>query len=65
MHEMRVALARLVLTFDMCLPKDFDIKRFYQGIRNMRTTILDIPLRVTAVRRAEKEFGSDHKSSSL
>ncbi|THH05069.1 hypothetical protein EW146_g10002 [Bondarzewia mesenterica] len=53
-QEMRLCLARLVLTFDMTLPPSFDSKLFYKGLRNMRTTILDKPLLVKAVRREGK-----------
>jgi hypothetical protein len=52
MQEMRLCIARLVLTFDMSFPsgKD-DGGEFYRGLRNMRTTFFDKPLVVRAVRR--------------
>ncbi|KAI0809176.1 cytochrome P450 [Irpex lacteus] len=54
MQEMRHVLARLVLQFDMELPKGFNKEAWVRGMKNMRTTIFDEPLLVKAVRRAQK-----------
>ncbi|KAI0700471.1 cytochrome P450 [Cytidiella melzeri] len=59
MHEMRLCLSRLVLTFDMTLPEGFDVDGFYRGLRNMRTTLLDEPLMVKAVRRKGRQTPLD------
>ncbi|KAJ7590098.1 cytochrome P450 [Mycena floridula] len=56
MHEMRMCLSRLVLTFDMELPSDFDVKNFCNGIRTMRTTFLDVPLIVKGKRREGRDM---------
>ncbi|KAJ8486845.1 hypothetical protein ONZ51_g4587 [Trametes cubensis] len=50
-REMRHALARLVLTFDMALPHDFDAAAFDRGLLNMHTTFLTVPLLVKVARR--------------
>ncbi|KAI0313882.1 cytochrome P450 [Amylostereum chailletii] len=55
MQEMRLCLSRLILTFDMSLPPGFNSAAFYKGLRNMRTTMLDLPLFVKAVRRKGKD----------
>lgn len=51
-QQMRHVLARLVLNYDMQLPKGFDTRAYRDGILNMRTTILKHPLDVTVKRRA-------------
>ncbi|KAI0648784.1 cytochrome P450 [Trametes meyenii] len=50
-QEMRYVLSRLVLAYDMALPKGFDTKAFRAGILNMRTTILEKKLTVRVERR--------------
>lgn len=50
-QEMRFVLARLILAYDMALPKDFDIQGFRDGILNMRTTLLEKKLFVRVARR--------------
>ncbi|TFK91279.1 cytochrome P450 [Polyporus arcularius HHB13444] len=50
-QEMRFVLARLILAYDMELPKDFDIQGFRDGILNMRTTLLEKKLFVRVTRR--------------
>ncbi|KZT05810.1 cytochrome P450 [Laetiporus sulphureus 93-53] len=52
-QEMRLVLARLVLNYDMELAAGFDVQAYRDGILNMRTTILQKPLMVRAVRRSE------------
>nr|GAT57938.1 cytochrome P450 [Mycena chlorophos] len=51
-QEMRLVLARLVLTFDMEFAPGFDPTAFKEGIMNMRTTIIQRPLKMRARRRA-------------
>ncbi|KAJ7583448.1 cytochrome P450 [Mycena floridula] len=55
MHEMRMCFSRLVLTFDMELPDGFDVKGFYDGLRNMRTIFLDLPLILKIKRREGRQ----------
>ncbi|KAJ7149971.1 cytochrome P450 [Mycena filopes] len=50
-YEMRIALARIVLAFDLEFAPDFDPKRFRDGIQNMRTTLFEVPLKLRARRR--------------
>ncbi|KAI0788191.1 cytochrome P450 [Fomes fomentarius] len=50
-QAMRLVLARLIVAYDMSLPKGFDIKGFHDGILNMRTTILEKKLYVCVERR--------------
>ncbi|KAI0667876.1 cytochrome P450 [Trametes maxima] len=50
-REMRHALARLVLMFDMALPHDFDARAFRDGVLNMHTTFFKHPLLVRVARR--------------
>ncbi|EIN09245.1 cytochrome P450, partial [Punctularia strigosozonata HHB-11173 SS5] len=49
--ELRHLLARILLTYDMELPADFDIAGYRNGILNMRTTCMETPLTVHAKRR--------------
>lgn len=44
-QEMRIVIARLVLSFDMHFPKSFDPVEYHQSIRNIRTTLFPSPLR--------------------
>jgi len=53
-HQMRIMVARLVLTFDMELAPGFDNNAFLEGFRNSRTTVFDKPLLVSATRRPGK-----------
>ncbi|KAF7305557.1 Cytochrome P450 [Mycena chlorophos] len=55
-QEMRLVLARLVLTFDMEFAPGFDPTAFKEGIMNMRTTIIQRPLKMRARRRAGVVF---------
>ncbi len=48
---MRMAIARLLLAFDIELPSDFDAVKFRSGIVNIRTTFLEQPLYVKVTRR--------------
>ena len=50
-QQMRYALARLVLAFDMALPPDFDAPAFRAGIQNVRTMFLERELLVRITRR--------------
>ncbi|KAI0706342.1 cytochrome P450 [Earliella scabrosa] len=50
-REMRHALARAVLTFDMSLPPDFDAQAFREGLLNMHTTFFKHKLLVKVARR--------------
>ncbi|KAL1949719.1 hypothetical protein VTO73DRAFT_8600 [Trametes versicolor] len=50
-HQMRFALARILLAFDIDFAPDFDIPGFYDGILNMRTMFLEKELRVRVRRR--------------
>ncbi|KDR66920.1 hypothetical protein GALMADRAFT_106087 [Galerina marginata CBS 339.88] len=50
-QEMRYAMARIALAYDMMLGPNFDVKQYRNGILNMRTTILEHPLMVTARKR--------------
>ncbi|CDO77817.1 hypothetical protein BN946_scf184722.g9 [Trametes cinnabarina] len=50
-HQMRYALTRLMLAFDIEFEKGFDAKGFREGILNMRTMFLTRDLRVVVRRR--------------
>ncbi|KAI9056790.1 cytochrome P450 [Trametes sanguinea] len=50
-HQMRYALTRLMLSFDMEFEQGFDAKAFRGGILNMRTMFLTKELRVIVRRR--------------
>ncbi|RDX42351.1 cytochrome P450 [Lentinus brumalis] len=50
-REMRHALARTVLTFDISLPPEFDVPAFRAGILNMHTTFFKHKLLVKVARR--------------
>ncbi|KZV71626.1 cytochrome P450 [Peniophora sp. CONT] len=51
MAEIRIAIAKLVLNYDIKFAPDFDPKAFFDGIINIRTTVMTYPLRVQAKRR--------------
>ena len=50
-HQMRLALARLLLAFDFDLQEGFDVAGFRAGILNMRTMFLEKELCVRVTRR--------------
>ena len=50
-HQMRLALARLLLAFDFDLQEGFDVAGFRAGILNMRTMFLEKELDVRVTRR--------------
>ncbi|PIL32262.1 cytochrome P450 [Ganoderma sinense ZZ0214-1] len=50
-HQMRLALARLLLAFDFELQEGFDVAGFRAGILNMRTMFLEKELYVKITRR--------------
>ena len=50
-HQMRLALARLMLAFDFELQDGFDIAGFRAGILNMRTMFLEKQMYVKVTRR--------------
>ncbi|KAI1785123.1 cytochrome P450 [Ganoderma leucocontextum] len=50
-HQMRLALARLLLAFDFELQEGFDVAGFRSGILNMRTMFLEKELYVKVTRR--------------
>ena len=50
-HQMRLALARLLLAFDFELEEGFDVAGFRAGILNMRTMFLEKELYVRVTRR--------------
>ncbi|KAI0353754.1 cytochrome P450 [Trametes cingulata] len=50
-HQMRFALARILLAFDIEFEEDFDVPGFRAGILNMRTMFLARELRVKVTRR--------------
>ena len=49
--QMRIALARLLLSFEFELPEDFDPLAFHFGVRNMRMTLLEKKLYIKITRR--------------
>ena len=55
-HQMRMALARLLLALEFELPGDFDAAKFRSGIVNIRTTFLEEPLYVKVTRRHGADF---------
>ncbi|KAI0763298.1 cytochrome P450, partial [Trametes elegans] len=57
-QEMRYVISRLVLAYDICLPKGFDPQAFRNGILNMRTTILEKKLVVHVERRKSIDMDS-------
>ncbi|KAI0763296.1 cytochrome P450 [Trametes elegans] len=57
-REMRHALARIILTFDMAFPHDFDATTFLSGMLNMHTTFFTTPLWVEVARRPHVPLGS-------
>ncbi|KAK0462517.1 cytochrome P450 [Desarmillaria tabescens] len=50
-QELHLTVAKLMLAYDMDLPKSFDQQKFIDGILNMRTTLFDYPLAITATPR--------------
>ena len=50
-HQMRYALTRLILAFDMDFEKGFDPEAFNDGLLNMRTVLMTKKLRVSIKRR--------------
>ncbi len=50
-QELHLTVAKLVLAYDMELPKSFDQQKFLDGVLNMRTTLFDYPLAITATAR--------------
>ena len=52
MAEIRISIAKLLLTYDVKFAPDFDPKAFFDGIINIRTTVMTYPLRVQVKRRA-------------
>ncbi|KAI0788198.1 cytochrome P450 [Fomes fomentarius] len=63
-QEMRFVIARLLLAYDMSLPRKFDIQAFRDGILNMRTTILEKPLIVCIARREKVDLDKSFDSSA-
>ncbi|KAJ8463955.1 hypothetical protein ONZ51_g9915 [Trametes cubensis] len=55
-HQMRYALCRLVLAFDMEFEEGFDPAAFGAGVMNMRTMFLKEELRVSLKRRPGVDF---------
>ena len=55
-HQMRYALCRLVLAFDMEFEEGFDPATFGAGVMNMRTMFLKEELRVSLKRRPGVDF---------
>lgn len=55
-HQMRYALTRLTLAFDMEFEKGFDAAAFRDGIQNMRTMFLKKELRVSMQKRPGVDF---------
>lgn len=64
-QEMRFVLARLILAYDMALPKGFDVKAFRDGILNMRTTLLEKKLYVHVARRDGIDLDRAFKTSTV
>ncbi|KAK0505289.1 cytochrome P450 [Armillaria luteobubalina] len=50
-QELHLTVAKLMLAYDMDLPKSFDQQKFMDGILNMRTTLFAYPLAITATAR--------------
>jgi len=50
-RELRFALACLCITFDLHLAPGFDKENFIKGMRNLKSTIFQHPLRIIAHRR--------------
>ena len=55
-HQMRYALTRLILAFDMEFEKGFDVVAFRDGVLNMRTMFLKKELRVRVQKRPGVDF---------
>lgn len=51
MAELRVGIAKLMLNYDIKFAPDFDPKAFFDGIINIRTTVMTYPLKVQVKRR--------------
>ena len=50
-QQLRYLISRIVLAYEMSFARGFDSRRFYDGIRHVRTVLLDIPLLVSVKRR--------------
>ena len=50
-QEIRVLISKLLLTYDLSLPSDFDKVKFAEGIQAWRSTVLKHPLRVVITPR--------------
>ncbi|KAK0475559.1 cytochrome P450 [Armillaria novae-zelandiae] len=50
-QELHLTVAKLMLAYDMDLPKSFDQQKFMDGVLNMRTTLFAYPLAITATAR--------------
>ncbi len=50
-QELHLTVAKLMLAYDMDLPKSFDQQKFMDGVLNMRTTLFAYPLAITATPR--------------
>lgn len=59
MQEMRLCLARLVLTYNLELPSDFDAEDYHMRPRHMRASVFDHPLLVKVARREGKIIPND------
>ena len=55
-HQMRYALTRLILAFDMEFEKEFDAAAFRDGVLNMRTMFLKNELRISVRKRPGVDF---------
>ncbi|KAJ8486823.1 hypothetical protein ONZ51_g4573 [Trametes cubensis] len=55
-HQMRYALTRLILAFDMEVEKEFDAAAFRDGVLNMRTMFLRNELRISVRKRPGVDF---------
>ncbi|KIY69557.1 cytochrome P450 [Cylindrobasidium torrendii FP15055 ss-10] len=51
LQELHLTVAKLMLQYDMDIPKDYDQQKFLDGILNMRTTLFAHPLKITATPR--------------
>ncbi|VDB83269.1 unnamed protein product [Peniophora sp. CBMAI 1063] len=52
-QELKLLIAQLLLTYDFKFTPDFDPRAFEAGVRNLRTTLFDHPLKVQVARRAQ------------
>ncbi|KAI0648753.1 cytochrome P450 [Trametes meyenii] len=56
-HQMRYALARILLAFEVSFEEDFDVPAFRSGILNMRTMLLEKDLCVSVRPRPGVDLG--------